>query len=60
MFSRKVLIAVFILAAVLTLGAFALQTGADETSGCVDCHTNPAVMKAMVVVPKLGGGEGEG
>lgn len=60
MFSRKVLIAVFILASVLALGAFALQTGADETSSCVDCHTNPSVMKAMVVVPKLGGGEGEG
>jgi cytochrome c553 len=60
MFSRKVLIAVFILAAVLALGAFALQTGADDTNSCVDCHTNPAVMKAMVVVPKLSGEAGEG
>lgn len=60
MFQKKVLIAVLLLTAVLALGALALQTGADESSGCVDCHTNPARMQAMVKVPDLGGGEGEG
>lgn len=60
MASRKVLIAVLLMAAVLAMGAFALQTGADDASGCVDCHTNPDVMKKLVVVPKLGGGEAVG
>ncbi|HNZ09668.1 MAG TPA: hypothetical protein PLI10_03580 [Bacillota bacterium] len=60
MVSKKPLIALLIITAVIALGAFALQTGADEPSSCIDCHTNADTMKAMVVVPELGGGEGEG
>ncbi len=60
MVSRKVLIAVFVLAAVFALGVFALNTGADETGSCVACHTSEEVMKKLVKVPALGSGEGEG
>lgn len=60
MVSRKVLIAVLVLAAVFALGVFALNTGADETESCVACHTSEEVMKKLVKVPELGGGEGEG
>ena len=60
MASKKVLFAVMLMASVLALGALALQTGADESSSCLDCHTNADTMKALVVVPELGGGEGEG
>ena len=57
---KRIIIPMIIFASVLALGIFALQTGADDSSSCLDCHANPDVMKALVVVPKLGGGEGEG
>ncbi len=60
MVSRKVLVAVLVLAAVFALGMLALHTGADETESCVTCHTSEDVMKKLVKVPELGGGEGEG
>lgn len=58
--SKRLLIAVVLMASVIALGAFAHQTGADDSSSCLDCHTNAGIMKAMVLVPELGGGEGEG
>ena len=49
MVSKKPLIALLIVVAVVALGAFALQTGADENSSCIGCHANADTMKAMVV-----------
>ncbi len=36
-----------------------LAADAAQTSSCVTCHTNAAIMKSMVKPPAMGG-EGEG
>lgn len=45
---------------VFVFSLFYVYSLANNTSSCVDCHTNDPILKQLCKVPNLGGGEGEG
>lgn len=50
---------VFLFFCFLILAA-GMAYAADGVSGCVKCHTDEAMMKSLVLPPKVAGGGGEG
>jgi hypothetical protein len=42
------------------LFAIGMANAADQTSGCVKCHTDEAIMKSLFSPPKIAASSGEG
>ena len=44
----------------LIFTAITVSSFAEQNSGCVKCHTDDAVMRALFLPPKIATGSGEG
>jgi hypothetical protein len=53
---RNFFLAFFLL--IFTAGT--VSSFAEETSSCIKCHTDEAVMKSLFLPPKIAAGSGEG
>ncbi len=53
-------VALFSLILIFILAFGAASAVAEKDSGCVQCHTNEALLKSLFVPPHIAGGEAGG